>query len=85
MEERERFLRKKIGSDSLFFVVVHFIDNAAGVRLDRVPAHIKLGGDLAAAHALSHELKNLKLTARDSEFLSSGMNGSRPSKELLSR
>jgi hypothetical protein len=38
--------------------------------LDRVLAHIKLPGDLAVAHALGYQFKDLKLAARDAEVLS---------------
>ena len=38
--------------------------------LDRVLAHIELPGNLAVAHALGYQLKDLKLAARDAEVLS---------------
>src|SRR2546425_478624 len=38
--------------------------------LDRVLAHIKLPGNLAVAHALGYQFKNLELAARDAEVLS---------------
>jgi len=55
-------LRPSLGSQ--------FVENTAGVGFDCVLAHIKLSGDLAVAHALSDQFKDLKLAASDAELLS---------------
>ena len=47
-----------------------FAEDTAGMGLDRVLAHIQLLGDLAVAHALGDQFKNVKLAARDAELLS---------------
>jgi len=47
-----------------------FVENTAGVGLDRVLAHRKPPGDLAVAHTLGYQFKDLKLAAGDAEVLS---------------
>src|SRR5947207_11590273 len=47
-----------------------FVEDAAGMRLDGVLADEELAGDLAVAHALRDELKNLQFAARNTEILS---------------
>jgi hypothetical protein len=46
------------------------IKQPARMGLDGVLAHIKLPGDLAVAHVLGYQFKDLQLTARDAEILS---------------
>ena len=45
-------------------------ENTAGVRFDRVLAYTQLFSDLAVAHALGYQFKDVKLAARDAEVLS---------------
>jgi hypothetical protein len=80
-------VRGESGEEAEFFAELHrlrpspgpqFVENAAGMGLDRVFAHKKLFGNLAVAQALGYQFKNLKLAAGDMEILSFSFVGDEP-------
>lgn len=47
------------------------IEQAAGMRVDRVLAHKEALGDFAVAHSSGHEAKDLEFARSDSQFADS--------------
>ena len=72
-------MRGKSGEQAEFLAELHrlrpssspeFVENTAGMGLNRVLAHKELLGDLSVAQALGYQPKDLKLAAGDMEILS---------------
>ena len=72
-------MRGKSGQQPEFLAELHrlrpssspeFVENTAGMGLNRVLAHKKLLGDLAVDQSTRYQLNDLKLAASDMEILS---------------